>query len=91
MSHLAAIVAWAVIIWWIIRTNTRGIRLLEIVVRMMDRVIDNPQTLNIASRGFCRYILSLLLLVQAILLPSRNGNTDNLIITRSGEAGQHNL
>ena len=88
MSRLAAVVAWVVIIWWIIRTNTRGIRLLEIVVRMMDRLIDNPRTLNIAPGGFYRYILSLLLLVQVILFPIRNGNTDNLIITSSGAGGQ---
>ena len=88
MSRLAVVLAWVVIIWWIIGMNTRGIWLLEIVVRMMDMLIDNPQTLNIASRGFCRYILSLLLLVQVILFPIRNGNTDNLIITSSGAGGQ---
>ena len=68
-AHHAVVVTWVVIIWWIIWTNTRGIRLLEIVVRMMDRLIDNPRTLNIASRGLCRYILPLLLLVHTILFP----------------------
>jgi len=54
---------------------------------MMDRLIDNPQTLNIASRGFYRYILPLLLLVQTILFPIIIGNTNNLIITSSGAGG----
>ena len=71
--------------------NTRGIWLLEIVVRMMDMLIDNPQTLNIASRGFCRYILPLLLLVQTILFPIRNGSTNNLITTRNAAGGQKSL
>ena len=58
---------------------------------MMDGLIGNPLSLSIATRGFYRYILSLLLLVQVILFPIRNGNTNNLIITSSGAGGQKNL
>ena len=92
MSYLAAVVAWVVIIWWTIGTNTRGIRLLWTVGRMMDRLIDNPLTLSIATRGFHGYIFSLLcLLMLAVLLSRSNGNTDNLIITGSGAGSQHSL
>ena len=55
--------------------------------REMDRLIDNPLSLSIATRGFYRYIPSLLcLLMLMVLVVRRNGNTDNLIITSSGVA-----
>jgi len=90
VPSLAALKTWVGIIWWVIRVNTRGIWLVEIVVGM-DLLIDNPLTLSIVSKGFYRYILSLLLLEMTILLPSRNGNIDNLIITSSSADGQHSL
>ena len=92
MPSLAALKTYVGIIRWVIRANTRGNRLVEIVVRMMDLLIDNPLSLSIAIRGFYRCILSLLcLLMLTVLVISRNGNTINLIITSSGVANQQSL
>ena len=78
MPSLAVVVAWVVIIWWTIGMNTRGIRLLWTVGRMMDGLIGNPLLLSIATRGFYRYIVSLLLCLHVlmVLLPRRNGYTN---------------
>ena len=58
----------------------------------MDRLINNPLTLIIATSGFHRQLLPLLgLLVLTVLVLKGYSHIDNLIVIGIGAGGQYSL